>query len=147
MELVVGKNLHHQTTMTLFPRILAFCAAFSLAFPTGWCCRGFTAGAAQTEEEAPADPPTCCHQPAPPQPTTDTEEDEAPAPVPPACCCLQEPAITAEQVKLPVAADLSILAGSVTIDVPLSGGAAPSTPLNPFTLDPPLQILHCVWLC
>ncbi|MCI0456822.1 MAG: hypothetical protein L0Z62_07575 [Gemmataceae bacterium] len=133
--------------MTLFPRILAFCAAFSLAFPTGWCCRGFVAGAAETGEEVPVEPHTCCHQTAPPQPTPDTEEDESPAPVPPACCCQPEPAVTAEPVKLPVAADLAILAGSVTLDAPLFGGAAPSTPLDTFAHSPPLQVLHCVWLC
>jgi hypothetical protein len=124
---------------------LVFAAALLLALPPGWCCVPLSLGKASA---SPLANRGCCQTQAssPGQPCPEHNQADGPVVPSTSCCC---PAGSV----LPPAPELPPV-GWISAALPAIGGAdlapAASWPTwdvpSPFP-SPPLQILHCVWLC
>jgi hypothetical protein len=128
---------------SLLSHVLLFGAALSLMGPQGWCC--FVAQPAR-QESTPAPEASCpCHQPAPAKEKVPHHPDH-PNQLPRPCCLLPGGALPTNQETLNplydvahapvIPAPLPLMEGTTAVNV------EPRPPLLP-----PLQLLHCVWLC
>lgn len=120
--------------MAMFPRSLAWLTSLLLIAPQGWCC----SSPPQAEKNAP-ETKQCCHCP------ESSDQPEIPEPSKPCECGLDSTVPAGAETFNP---DLVLVSLPVGIEAGLTGGlslglAAPA----PHSLSPPLQLLHCVWLC
>jgi hypothetical protein len=124
-------------------RLLALIAAASLALPPGWCC-GLIQPRTPKSKSEPRPHRCCAHVPRP------AKQDPKPAPCPPVprpafCCRLDIPLPGKPQLRPDIsyaAEPVSVAAAYPTVERPaLADG------LDFIGPSPPLQILHCVWLC
>ena len=126
-------------------QFLAFLTSLHLALPAGWCC-ALTKGTCcdrPTTTAAKEPAPNCCCCPA--EETTEPTPDPTPPPEK-SWCCEREPTILSSSDFFGV--DLSF-AHAVDLFHPV-----PKPSLSPAKSDrtwayhsPPLNVLHCVWLC
>jgi len=124
-------------------RILTLIAATSLALPPGWCC-GPVQPRTPTSKSEPRPRRCCAHAPKPAKP--DPKPASCP-PVPrPAFCCRLDTSLPAKPQVRP---------NTSGVAEPVAPVRTCPTSENPTLMDglgftgpsPPLQILHCVWLC
>jgi hypothetical protein len=131
--------------VTKRPLVLAFCVL--LALPPGWCCVLPVCTARGTERAPSEERHDCCkHCPhredraKPPVPM-------APAPEPCALCCQPSldrlPPASPEKVQPDLSLPTPLLPMPVLI-AEVSGVVADVSLPDP---SPPLNVLHCVWLC
>jgi hypothetical protein len=120
-------------------QLLAFGATLLLALPPGWCCLLPRFGATAPSPKAKRH---CCSEgPAPRRdcPAHDRGND----PLAPSCCCQTDPALPPGPEATPADLAATPLPGVAVAPVPLGGELAQDFNFSP----PPLQLLHCVWLC
>jgi hypothetical protein len=133
--------------MNLLPRILVMCSAVVIALPPGWCCLGFRAAAAASEPAEVTPPPkSCCHPEPVPVPPDGPVGQSRGAPTL-SCCCQDKAAVRGDQKVATDGPGLStpLVSPVVHWTGPLTGFREKHFTL--FSLAPPLQVLHCTWLC
>lgn len=120
-------------------RFLLLLPSLVLALPPCWCCMV----AAPLKQDAPAQPQkTCCHSQRPDSPKPPSERSPFPK-----SCCPPSLSTTAPSVKSYQPESM------VPVAPPDSDVGSPTPAITPevarhFSFDsPPLQLLHCVWLC
>jgi hypothetical protein len=126
-----------------FSRFLFCLTAVLLACPPGWCCilpRLHTAKAASTPAPEPVH--SCCH-PQPPPAEPDSDSDKAPVAV---CNCPREEATPPESSVATPDPDAAVLVPPPASETASVSAHAVET-AQPHSLSPPLQLLHCIWLC
>ena len=138
--------------MSLFLRSLALCNAFLLVLPQGWCC--FLPVPTVCTDQALAKTTDCCHcsnsaQQKPEASDDVKQEPKAPTPEPvkPVTCCCQPDALAGpngENVRLDLGPAVPLIATAPDL---ASVGNAGQTSFGSHSHSPPLQLLHCVWLC
>jgi hypothetical protein len=134
--------------MSVFVRSLALCNALLLVLPQGWCC--FLPVPTACPEQTPAKAADCCpckegtkQKPATPKPAP-TQEPAKPFKT---CCYCQPATFTeprSEKVHLDFGPAVPLIAS--TFDAAPAGTADLTTCVY-LSDSPPLQLLHCVWLC
>jgi hypothetical protein len=110
-----------------------------LALPPAWCCMAWRTAA---EEES------CCMDCCCPVSRSDSQpvdEDKPPAPRLKECC-LSKSTLPPEPKVLPVDPDL-VTAAMIVVTEACAPVTALDTPVESPVFSPPLQILHCTWLC
>lgn len=129
--------------MGLFLRSLVLCNALLLALPQGWCC--LIPLATACPDETPVEAAECCHcsNGVKHEPSTPTPKPAKPLK---ACCCQPDSLAGPNAEKFHF--DLGMVA---PVDATVSDLALPNNPgqvAHGFhLLSPPLNLLHCVWLC
>lgn len=131
------------------PNLMALVAAALVALPPGWCCRLVSARGCMPAETAKAaaapQPLSCCHhkpvqkQPSPCAPQSPAKPGQM-------LCCFPQP--TVPQKTSWQAPDLAMLPFEQPVVLAL-GTLSPSLPEPAWFVvnSPPLNLLHCVWLC
>jgi hypothetical protein len=129
--------------MGMFMRSLVLCNALLLVLPQGWCCLLFAQTACQGK--APAKAADCCHCSGGAK-----HEPSAPTPQPAKpfkACCAQSDALARSSGEI-VHPDLGL---ALPLIAKVSGHPSFGKPVQAsfdfHSHSPPLQLLHCVWLC
>ncbi len=136
--------------MSLCVRSLVLCNAFFLVLPQGWCC--FLPVPTACPDQAPAKTADCCHCSQSVTQEQEKQEPEAPArspePVKPVktCCCQPDTLAgpNGEKVQLDLGPAVPFIATAPEL-APV--GSPGRTSFGFHSHSPPLQLLHCVWLC
>lgn len=134
--------------MSLLLRSLVVCNAFLLALPQGWCC--FLPVPTGCPDQTPAKAADCCPcgDGAKQKPTT---PKSAPTPEPDKpckTCCYCQPATFTGPSSEKVHHDLGLAAPFIISTFDAALHIAPDlTACGYRSHSPPLQLLHCVWLC
>ena len=130
--------------MKLFVRSLVLCNAFLLVLPQGWCCFLPVPNDSLGQTPAKAAERCSCTNPAKQKPAT-----PAPQPANPSkTCCYCQPA----NITVPSSEKVQV---DVGIGIPFVVSTCHAAPSNAMVLticgyrphSPPLQLLHCIWLC
>ena len=130
---------HNENMKRIMRQTLVY-SALSIALPIGWCCWLPTFAYASGEGSK---KPTCCcckeestTKPAKPSP-----------PVPIACCCEPMPATMPKVFDEYPDLDLLVTDLSLAHDDFIAEFKPRHSAINLFGPSPPLNLLHCVWLC
>ncbi len=133
----------HNTDMKrIAQQTLVYCLAFSIALPIGWCC--WLSVYAFASEVKAAKPVCCCCK----DETTTPKTPAKPTPKAPLlCCCEPMPATTPETFGDYPAIDVSISTPLVSSADRLANYSQIDLTNDAPGPSPPLNLLHCVWLC
>jgi len=128
-------------------RLLVLVCAVELALPTSWCCSADAGGLPGDDDSLPVKAPACCW--CCPSFESEASSPQSPESLPPApqstCCCNPQQASLQKDVPVDNSAD-RVSWQMLPTNSRLAQSLLWPVRLGPFQ-EPPLYLLHSVWLC